>query len=44
MAEIEIYFDNLSKEKQQEVLDAYGLESPEESWDDTPIAIICIEK
>jgi len=44
MTEVEIYFDNLSKDKQQEILDAYGLECAEESWEDNPIAVICIEK
>ena len=35
---VDIYFEDLTEGKQQEVLDAFGLASPQEAnWDDFPI-------
>lgn len=43
MVEIEIYFDDLSAEKQQEILDAYEIDSPDEmNWDCLPLTSIAI--
>lgn len=42
--EIEIYFRDLSEEKQAELLKAYGVKSPEEmNWDVFPVAVIVKE-
>lgn len=41
MNEIEIYFKDLSGEKQDELLEAYGYEKPEEAnWDVFPLVVI----
>lgn len=41
MKKVEIYFRDLSKEKQKEVLEAYGMKSEEEmNWDVFPIDVL----
>lgn len=42
----EIYFHDLKEKVQQELLDFYGIESPEDmNWDVFPVAIIpCLEE
>ena len=41
MKEVEIYFDDLRKEKQKELLQAFGIKSPEDlNWDVFPVAIV----
>lgn len=42
--EIKIMFDDLSREKQQELLAAYEVASPEEmNWGTIPVTVICID-
>jgi len=44
MKEVEIYFHDLSEEKQKEVLGAFEIEKPEDmNWDVIPLAIINVE-
>lgn len=39
--DLEIYFEDLSKEAQNFLLDMYGISKPEDlNWDTVPIAII----
>ena len=41
MTTIEIYFDDLSEEKQKELLEAVQVSSPEDmNWDTFPVACI----
>lgn len=41
MTTIEIYFNDLSEEKQKELLKAVGVDTPEEmNWDAFPVACI----
>lgn len=41
MATIEIMFDDLKEEIQEEILEAYGIESPSEmNWEIVPIAVL----
>jgi hypothetical protein len=45
MEEVKIYFADLSKDKQEELLEAYDAEGPEEmNWDYFPVAIVPIEE
>lgn len=44
MKTIEIYFSNLDAETQNEILEAYGVSTPEEmNFDFVPIAFVDIE-
>ena len=44
MIKIEIYFKDLTEEKQKDVLDILGIVGPEDlNWDVLPISLICIE-
>ena len=44
MNTIEIYYDDLSKEKQKEVLEAAGVNSPEDmNWDTFPFTCVDLE-
>ena len=44
MKTIEIYFNNLDAETQNEILEAYGVSSPEEmNFEFVPIALLDIE-
>ena len=41
MKMIEIFFEDLKPKKQKELLEAFGINSPEEAnWDVTPLAIL----
>ena len=41
---IEIFFDDLKEDKQKEILEAFGVEKPEDmNWDVFPLAIINVE-
>ncbi len=41
---IELFYDDLSREKQQEILKLFKIKSPDEiSWDVFPIAVVCFE-
>ena len=42
--QIEIYFDDLKPEAQQEFLDKLGTTPKEENWDIVPIAIYVVEE
>jgi len=43
--QIEIYFADLTEQKQKEVLDAYGLQSAdEENFDVAPLSILEVEE
>lgn len=43
--EVEIYFNDLSKEKQKELLEAYGVDDPKEmNWDYFPVATIEVDQ
>ena len=45
MTIVEIYFDNLAPQTQQELLDAFGIQTPEEmNWDIFPVTTIEINK
>ena len=47
MKEVEIYFNDLTKEKQKELLEAAGISDPKEAnWDMNiiPIAIVNLEE
>ncbi|MBN2286048.1 MAG: hypothetical protein JXI43_06345 [Tissierellales bacterium] len=45
MTTIEIYFDDLSETKQKELLEAVGVESPDEmNWDTFPVSCVDLEK
>ena len=44
MNQVEIYFDDLSKKKQDEILKASGLSSPSDAnWDVFPITVVDFE-
>jgi len=44
MTAIEIFFDDLSIEKQNELLEAYNITDPEEmNWETVPIATINVD-
>lgn len=45
MITIEIYFDDLCQERQKELLEAVGVESPEDmNWDTFPVAFVDLEE
>ena len=45
MTIVEIYFNNLDTQTQQELLDAFGIQTPEEmNWDIFPVTTIEINK
>lgn len=45
MVSVEIYFDDLSEEKQEELLEAVGVETPEEmNWDICQVATVDFEE
>ena len=45
MTIVEIYFDNLDTQTQQELLDAFGIQAPEEmNWDIFPVTTIEINE
>ena len=45
MTIVEIYFDDLTSQTQQELLDAFGVQTPEEmNWDIFPVTTIEINK
>ena len=45
MTTIEIYFDDLSAEKQKELLEAVEAEKPEDmNWDTFPVACVDLEE